>query len=232
MCAWPWQITKSLAENTSLSWDQKSLGKVCDTMRMTFYLSQSMRCHEVSAQNCDIKNSLKTEREERQLNRRLSAHQSATSATQDLNRFSFLCDSQKILPVSTLITKHAWNTFIPRWITIRDMRGTRTYCSSACSLSNAQGNRQLLHTITTMGIWASPSRLTYAAQNSREHHQILDIHALTLPEQSLGESVMAISPSTPQRLRLSEDLEAPLPMECVPEISLCLEPALNRGSLR
>ena len=48
--------------------------------------------------------------------------------------------------------------------------------------------------------------------------------------QSLGESVTAISPSTPQRLRLSECLEALLPMECVPEISLCLEPALNRGS--
>ena len=35
---------------------------------------------------------------------------------------------------------------------------------------------------------------------------------------------MAISPSTPQRLRLSEHLVAPLPME------LCLEPALNRES--
>ena len=34
-------------------------------------------------------------KEERQQNRRLSAHQSATSATQDLNRFSILCDSQK-----------------------------------------------------------------------------------------------------------------------------------------
>ena len=55
-----------------------------------------MRCHDVSrAQNCDTKNSHKTEREERQLNRRLTAHQSATSATQDLNRFSILCDSQK-----------------------------------------------------------------------------------------------------------------------------------------
>ena len=61
-----------------------------------FDLSQSMRCHDVSrAQNCDTKNSHKTEREERQLNKRLSAHQSATSATQDLNRFSILCDSQK-----------------------------------------------------------------------------------------------------------------------------------------
>ena len=83
-----------------------------------------------------------------------------------------------------------------------------------------------------MEIWASPSRLTYAAENSRQHHQTLDTHALPLAEQSLGESVMAISPSTPQRFRLSEYLEALLPMECVPEISLCLEPALNRGSHR
>ena len=28
-----------------------------------------------------------------------------------------------------------------------------------------------------MGIWASPSRLTYAAENSHRHHQTLDIHA-------------------------------------------------------
>ena len=28
-----------------------------------------------------------------------------------------------------------------------------------------------------MGIWASPSRLTYAAENSRKHHQTIDIHA-------------------------------------------------------
>ena len=60
------------------------------------------------------------------------------------------------------------------------MRGTRTYCSSACPLSFAQANRHLLHTITAMGIWASPSRLTYAAENSHQHHQTLDIHAALL----------------------------------------------------
>ena len=55
-----------------------------------------MKCHDVSrAQNCDTKNNQKTERKKRQQNRRLSAHQCATSATQDLNRFSILCDSQK-----------------------------------------------------------------------------------------------------------------------------------------
>ena len=64
--------------------------------RRLFDLSQCMRCHDVSrAQNCDTEKSHKTEREERQQNRRLSAHQSATSATQDLGRFSILCDSQK-----------------------------------------------------------------------------------------------------------------------------------------
>ena len=67
-----------------------------------------MRCHDVSrAQNCDTEDSHKTEREERQQNRRLSAHQSATSATQDLNRFSFCVILKNFLPVSTLITKHA-----------------------------------------------------------------------------------------------------------------------------
>ena len=75
-----------------------------------------------------------------------------------------------------------------------------------------------------MGIWASPSRLTYAAANSQKHHRTLDIHALPLAEQSLGGSVMAIALLTPQRPGLSECLEALLPMEC-------LEPALNRGSL-
>ena len=168
----------------------------------------------------------KLKREERQLNMRLSAHQSATSATQDLNRFSILCDSQKHI---TYLDTHS---FLDGFLTIRDMRGTRTYCSSACSLSYAQGNRHLLHTITAMEIWASLSRLTYAAENSHKRHQTLDIHAHPLAEQSLGESVMAISPSTPQRLRLFEYLEALLPMECVPEISLCLEPALNRRSHR
>ena len=55
-----------------------------------------MRCHDVSrAQNYNTENSHKTEREERQQNRRLSAHQNATSATQDLNKFSILRDSQK-----------------------------------------------------------------------------------------------------------------------------------------
>ena len=61
-----------------------------------FHMSQCMRCHDASrAQNCNTENSHRTEREERQQNKRLSAHQSATSATQHLNRFSILCDAQK-----------------------------------------------------------------------------------------------------------------------------------------
>ena len=32
-------------------------------------------------------------------------------------------------------------------------------------------------TITAMGIWAPPFRLTYAAENSHKHHQTLHIHA-------------------------------------------------------
>ena len=63
---------------------------------------------------------------------------------------------------------------------IKILRGTRTYCSSACPLSYAQYYRYPPHTITAMSIWASPSRLTYAAENSRRHHQTLDIHAIYL----------------------------------------------------
>ena len=64
---------------------------------------------------------------------------------------------------------------IPPQIAI--LRGTRTYCSSACPLSYPQSHRYPPYTITAMGIWASPSRLTYATDNSRRHHQTLDIHA-------------------------------------------------------
>ena len=93
-------------------------------------------------------------------------------------------------------------------------------------------HRHLPHTITAMVIWASPSRLTYAAANSHKQHQTLDMHALSLAEQSLGESVMAISHSTPQRLKFSEHLEALLPMECVPEISLSRARSESRISPR
>ena len=61
-----------------------------------FDLSQCMRRHEVSrTRDNNTEDSHKAERERRQQNRRLSAHQSATSATQDLNRFSILCAPQK-----------------------------------------------------------------------------------------------------------------------------------------
>ena len=140
-----------------------------------------MRCHDVSrAQNFDTKNSHKTEREERQQNRRLSAHQSATTATQDLNRFSILCDSQK--HTTCLDThhkaclKHLHSSMDHNQRYERD-EDLLFVCFLSLSLSYAQGNRHLLHTITAMGIWASPSRLTHAAENSRNHHQTLDIHA-------------------------------------------------------
>ena len=68
------------------------------------------------------------------------------------------------------------------------MRGTRTYCSSACSLSCAHVNRHVLHTVSAMGIWASPSRLTYAADNSHQHHQTLDIHAIYATMQKITPS--------------------------------------------
>ena len=77
--------------------------------------------------------------------------------------------------------------------------------------------------------------LTPAIHNSyhvSSSHCAFHIHALPLAEQSLSESVIAISLLTPQRLGISECFEALLPMECVPEISLCLVPALNRGFLR
>ena len=69
----------------------------CDTVRTIFLLEPCMRRHEVSrahkTKTLRAVTKLKGKREQR--NRRLSAHQSATSATQDLNKFSILCDSQK-----------------------------------------------------------------------------------------------------------------------------------------
>ena len=126
-----------------------------------------------------------TEKEERQQNKRLSAHQSATRATQDLN-------SKNILPVSDThhkaCLKHFHSSMDQNQICERD----EVLLFLSLLLSFVQSNRHLLHTITAMRIWASPSRLTYEAENS------LHIHALPL--------AVAISPSTPQRCRLSEYL--------------------------
>ena len=81
-----------------------------------------------------------------------------------------------------------------------------------------------------------PTRSAHQTFPIRNHesssHCAFHIHALRLAEQSLEESVTAISPSMPQRQRLSECLEALLPMECAPVISLCLVPTLNQRSLR
>ena len=213
--------------NRSAAKVSKCTTYACDTVRTTFLLEPCMRRHEVSRahRTKTLRAVTKLKGKRKQRNKRLSAHQSATSATQDL-RFS-----QKYTTFLDVHCAACLKHLIPRWTKIREMRGTGTYCSSACLLSYAQANRHLLHTITAMVIWASPSRLTCAAENSHFPLLTLDVHALTLAEQSLGKTVMTISPSTPQRLRLSEYLEALLPMECVPEISLCLEPALNRGSL-
>ena len=81
-----------------------------------------------------------------------------------------------------------------------------------------------------------PTRSVHRMFRIRRHGSfsccVLHIHALLLAEQSLGESVTAISPSNLQIPGLFECREVRLPIECVPEISLCLVPALNRGSLR
>ena len=81
-----------------------------------------------------------------------------------------------------------------------------------------------------------PTRSVHGMFRIRSHRSfsccILHIDALFLAEQSLGELVMSISPSTLQIPGLFECHEVLLPMECVPEISLCLVPALNRASLR
>ena len=55
-----------------------------------------MRRHEVSRahKTTTLRAVTKLKGKEDNRNRRLSAHQSATSATQDLNRFPFLCDSE------------------------------------------------------------------------------------------------------------------------------------------
>ena len=57
------------------------------------------------------------------LNKRLSAHQSATSVRQELDRFTILCGSQHIPPILTFIA-HACNTLTPQQ--------TRTHCGSNC----------------------------------------------------------------------------------------------------
>ena len=89
---------------------------------------------------------------------------------------------------------------------------------------------------TTRGHIQIPTRSVHRMFRIRSHWSfsccIFNIHALTLAEQSLGESVTATSPSTLQIPGLFECHEVLLPMECVPEISLCLVPALDRESLR
>ena len=89
----------------------KCVTYACNAVRMSCSLESSMRCHGVSRRRnyklraitkldttvCPEKGRKTTVRFQRAtaLNKRLSAHQSATSAKQDFNRFSILCDSQK-----------------------------------------------------------------------------------------------------------------------------------------
>ena len=127
----------------------------------SFYLSQCARCHDNAESDKERKTTMRVQHA--RANKRLSAHRSATSAG---TNSPLQCDSQKHI---TYLDIHC-NACL---------RGTRTYCSSACSLSYAQAHRHLPHTITAMGIWASPSRLTYAAENSRKHHRTLDSHAVS-----------------------------------------------------
>ena len=99
----------------------------------------------------------RTEREGRQQNRRLSAHQSATSATQDLNRFSFLCDSENY---TTCLDIHC-NACLKHFNSSMDQNQRNEMdedllfvclppllCPSSASSAT--------HTITAMEIWASP----------------------------------------------------------------------------
>ena len=167
-----------------------------------------MRRHEVSrTRDNNTEDSHKAGRERRQQNRRLSAHQSATSTTEDLNRFSILCAPQK-------------------YTTCPDV-----HCSACLKHSNFL-NRSKSTKGTGIQTIQIPTRSVHQTfRPSSYRNCAVNIHVPALAEQSLGESVTAISPSTPQRPGLSECLEALFPMECVPEISLCLEPALNRGSL-
>ena len=91
------------------------------------------------------------------------------------------------------------------------MRGTRTYCSSACLpllCPSSPSSATYDHSHEDMGHHPRGSR-TQQRTHMNITTQTLDIHALLLAEQSLGESVMAISPSTPQRLMLSENPRGP-----------------------
>ena len=86
----------------------------CNTVRMNFSHEPCMRCrktsrtrnyntesdhktrhHSVSRKGKEDNNAHPTRTSATALDRRLSALQSATSATQELDRFSILCDSQK-----------------------------------------------------------------------------------------------------------------------------------------
>ena len=187
-----------------------------------------MRRHEVSrTRDYNTEDSHKAEKKRRQQNRRLSVHQSATSATQDLNRFSILCDCQKH---TTCLNIHynacqKQSNFLNRpKYTVSPLLFTWNIMATA----RGQGFKQLTPHIQI------PSRSAHQTFRIRSHgsssHCAFHIQVLLLAEQCLGESVTAISPSTLRRLGLSDCLEALLPMECVPEIPLCLEPALNRES--
>ena len=114
-----------------------------------------MSCHDVScAQNCDTKNNHKTEREERQQNKRLSTHQSATNATQDLNRFSILCDSQK--HTTCLDTHH--KACLKHFHSSMDHNQRYERDEDLLFVCLPPLLRHLLHTITAMGIYGHHPR--------------------------------------------------------------------------
>ena len=137
----------------------------CDTVRTIFSLEPCMRRHEVSRAHKTKTLRAVTKLKGKGINGTGACHQ---SATQDLNKVSILCDSQKY---TACLDVHC--------SAYQRNERDEDLLFVCLPLSYAQGNRHLLHTITAMGIWASPSRLTYAAENSRKHHQTLDIHAKT-----------------------------------------------------
>ena len=143
-------------------------------------------------------------------NRRLPPHQSATSARTD--------SPQRML--ETFYSSTEKNSLIDQLLCSWNIMAT----------AREKGLKQLAPHIQI------PTRSVHRMFRIRSHGsfscRILHIHALTLAAQSLGESVTAISPSTLQIPGLFECHEVLFPMECVPEISLCLVPALNRGALR
>ena len=154
---------------------------------------------------------------------------SATERDKRWDSLTFLCDSQKH---TTCLDIHC-NACLKHLNSPTHQKNTVSpllFTWNILATGREQGSKQLIS--QTQILTRSAHQTFRIRSHGSSSHCAFHIHALSLAEQSLGESVTAISPSTLQRLGSSECLQTLLPVEGFPEISLCLVPAMNRGSLR